>query len=555
MKKKILIPITIFLCSFVLLSCNKTKNPTEPINNVPEETLPVETPTPVETPEPTKELTPTPTETKEEEIDILEGYTPSESKYTFSTENLDKVNVKPTFDISQYTNNAGAAIQPYQIFTDGMCLQRDAVNHLWGVAYDSKNIAIKINDKVYYGTVDENEEWHVYLPMMNAGGPYKMEIISEAGTKVINDVYIGEVYLFAGQSNMEWQIWISGTKMEALYKDPNVKNDKIRLLHIASPTSSPKTEPSLSLAKPIQWLGAEKESVRTFSAIAYVFGKKLQEELGCPVGLISTALGGTIIEHWLSRSNYNEVAKRYTPKIDNKQYTQTPCIGYNGVLYPLKGYTMRGVVWYQGCANTFGTEVYYNLPLETFIKQCREDYNNENLTFTLCELARYMQDPMAYSTINEKLHAVAKRDERVVVIRNLDLGNWFDIHPVEKRDIGTRAIDETLRVFYNKDFVAPVTIDSYTFNTDGTVTIVLSKNVELRNGTNGFEVYDGKNYTYDCNVTVNGNVLTVSADFVIKRVRYGYTCEMTNEIKNDVSKMVTVYDLNGMPLDLFHIKY
>ena len=115
MKKKILIPITIFLCSFVLLSCNKTKNPTEPINNVPEETLPVETPTPVETPEPTKELTPTPTETKEEDIDILEGYTPSESKYTFSTENLDKVNVKPTFDISQYTNNAGAAIQPYQI--------------------------------------------------------------------------------------------------------------------------------------------------------------------------------------------------------------------------------------------------------------------------------------------------------------------------------------------------------------------------------------------------------------------------------------------------------
>ena len=550
--KKNLIKITLFLIAFVLISCNKTNRVTKVPEENPTPTVEETQSEPTPTPEPTDvEI---PTETKETEIDVLEGYTPSESKYTFSSENLEKVNMNPTFDITQYTGNAGAAIQPYQLFAEGMCLQRDAVNHLWGIAYDTQHIAIKINNKVYYGTV-ENDEWHVYLPMMNAGGPYKMEIITEVGTKVINDVYIGEVYLFAGQSNMEWQIWISGNKMESLYLDPNVKNDKIRLLHIASPTSNPKNDPSLLLASPITWKGAEKESVRTFSAIAYVFGKKLQEELDCPVGLISTALGGTIIEHWLSESNYELVSQRYKPIIDSKQYTQTPSIGYNGVLYPLKGYTMRGVVWYQGCANTFGTEVYYNLPLETFIKQCREDYNNENLTFTLCELARYMQDPMAYSTINEKLHAVAKRDERVVVIRNLDLGNWFDIHPVEKRDIGTRAIDETLRVFFNKDFAAPVTVESYKFNEDGTVTIVLSKNVELRNGTNGFEVYDGKNYTYDCNVTVNGNVLTVSADFVIKRVRYGYTCEMTNEIKNDVSKMVTVYDLNGMPLDLFHIKY
>ena len=249
-----------------------------------------------------------------EEIDVLEGYTPSEAKYPFSDADLTKVNMNATFDVTQHTKDAGAAIQPYQLFADGMCLQRDAVNHIWGYAFDTNHIAIKLNEKVYYGNVDEYGDWHVYLPKLNAGGPYEMEIISEVGRKVISNVYIGEVYLFAGQSNMEWQIWISGDVMKELYTDPNVYNENIRLLHIGA---NPQMTPTQVLSKPINWQGATSESVRTFSAVAYVFGKKLQAELGCPVGLISTALGGTIIEHWLSRDNYVDVSSRYTPVIDN----------------------------------------------------------------------------------------------------------------------------------------------------------------------------------------------------------------------------------------------
>ena len=486
-----------------------------------------------------------------EEIDVLEEYTPSEAKYPFSDADLTKVNMNATFDVTQHTKDAGAAIQPYQLFADGMCLQRDAVNHIWGYAFDTNHIAIKLNEKVYYGNVDEYGDWHVYLPKLNAGGPYEMEIISEVGRKVISNVYIGEVYLFAGQSNMEWQIWISGDVMKELYTDPNVYNENIRLLHIGA---NPQMTPTQVLSKPINWQGATSETVRTFSAVAYVFGKKLQSELGCPVGLISTALGGTIIEHWLSRDNYVDVSSRYTPVIDNSHPVLTPCLGYNGVLFPLKGYTMRGVVWYQGCANTFGTENMYDYALKTFIEQCRKDYNNENLTFTVCELARYMQDPFAYSTINERINALAKRDERIVVARNLDLGNWFDIHPLDKRVVATRAVDETLRVFYGKDIDEPVYLKNYTFNTDGSVTLEMSEEVNLVNGTNGFEVYDGSKYSYECEVTCDKNIVTVKASFPIERIRYGFTCEMTNDIKNDVSKMVTVYDLNGVPLDLFQIK-
>ena len=180
-------------------------------------------------------------------------------------------------------------------------------------------------------------------------------------------------------------------------------------------------------------------------------------------------------------------------------------------------------------------------------------FDNDQLSFTICELARFNERPYEYSVVNEKINDVAKEDSYVVVARNLDLGDWFDIHPRDKREIGKRAADETLRVFFNKNKPEPIKVSEYTFNDDGTVTIILSSDAKLINGTNGFEVYVNNKYTYDCSVRIDGDTVTVTADGEITKVRYGYTSKMTSEIQNDVSKMVTVYDNNGLPLDLFLI--
>lgn len=81
----------------------------------------------------------------------------------------------------------------------------------------------------------------------------------------------------------------------------------------------------------------------------------------------------------------------------------------------------------------------------------------------------------------------------------------------------------------------------------------MSREVDLVNGNNGFEVHDGGKYYYDCEVSVSGSTVTVSAKFPIAKLRYGYTCKMNTSIMNDVSKMVTIYDKNDIPLDLFSI--
>lgn len=511
----------LMLVCFALISCNKSEDP-----SVPEEPGDVVS------------------ETKPQG---LQPYVPSNTNLSFSDKNMNKVITEPTFDITQSTKDVGEYIMPYQYFSDGMCLQRDAVNRIWGKASKTKNIAIEIGGQVFYGTVN-GFEWEVYLPKMNAGGPYEMAVISDLGRITIKDVYIGEVFLLSGQSNMEFQPQHS-TVLKDLYSSKDCINNQIRMYQVGWSLPS---EPTNEIVNSCKWVSANQTTVRTFTAVGYLFGKQMQEELGCPVGLIANPVGGSSLEFWLSEENYNQLQETYKSYTTNEAY-MTPCLGYNGMMYLLTGINLRGVVWYQGESNAFGTQQYYDVALELFMNQCRGMFDNEQLAFVICELARYEGNPQAYSVVNEKINLVASNDPYTVVARNLDLGDWFDIHPADKREIAKRAANEALRVFFNIDKPTPITVTEYEFNSDGTVTITLSANANLVNGTNGFEVYVGNHYTYDCNVSISGNKITVSASGEITAVRYGYTCKMNEEIKNDVSKMVTVYDGNGLPLDLFLI--
>ena len=468
---------------------------------------------------------------------------------TFSNKNADKIITEPTFDISKHTANASASIMEHKVFGNGMCLQRDAINRIWGNIYNATKIAVELNGSVYYGTV-ANNKFEVYLPKMSAGGPYSLTVISDLGRETFTNVYIGEVFLLSGQSNMEYQMFSSSYLTEYYATDACI-NEQIRLFTVGWNTPNEPDDYGVAIAG-TSWKGANKASIREFSAVAYLFGKQMQEELGCPVGIIENAVGGSSIEFWLSDASYSLVQESYTTFTDGSNI-MTPSLGYNGMLYPLAGLNLRGFVWYQGESNAFGTQEYYDIALNIFINQLREMFDNEQLIFTACELARYEGLPAAYSIVNERINSVAKSDPYVIVARNLDQGDWKDIHPADKRAVAYRAAYETLRVFFKKDKPAPVEISDYTFNSDGSVTINLSCAASLRNGSNGFEVYVNGRYTYDCNVSISGNTLTVTANGAITKVRYGYTCLMTDDVKADVSKMVTVYDQNGFPLDLFII--
>ncbi len=492
-------------------------------------------------------------ESPDDYSDILKDYEKSCSVTKFPTDNLAKVNVTPTFDVSDSVYDAEDIIVPYQLFGDEMCLQRDVVNKIWGTIENlkgNKHIAVDFRGRTYFGEVNGND-WEIYLPMMTAGGPFEMTLICDWGTKKINDVYVGEVYLLSGQSNMEWKVgWSEGILADLYSDEENCRNDNIRLLSVGGKF---RETPTKTLETPPVWNGANSSSIPNFSAVGFIFGKKMQESLGCPVGLVCTAIGGSIIESWMDDEAYTEYKKNNTTACDESAIWKMPNLGFNGMIYPLEGFNFRGVGWYQGCSNVYGTEGNHDNALRALIACWRKFFNNPELTFSICELARFHENTIAYSTINEKIGIVAKEDKFVCNAINLDQGDWADIHPRDKRVIGSRLADETLRNFFGKDKNAAPEVVDYVVVSDTKVYIVMSENVVLKNGANGFQILTEAGYSSNCTVSLNDSIITVSSSVPFTEIRYGYDFEKTAEIVENLSKTITIYDEEGLPCDMFSI--
>lgn len=487
--------------------------------------------------------------------DLLEGYEESCAVTEFPFDDMAKVSVTPTFDVTDSVLDAENIIVPYQLFGDGMCLQRDAVNKIWGTIENlegNEHIAAEFRGKTYYGTVKHNE-WEIYFPKMTAGGPFEMTLFCDWGTKKIKDVYVGEVYLLSGQSNMEWKVGWSENVLSDLYADETTcKNDNIRLLSLATKFHD---EPTKTLESAPVWNGANVSSIKDFSAVGYIFGKRLQEELDCPVGLVCNAIGGTIVESWMDKEAFTEYENNYETARDDSLIWKKPSQSFNGVIYPLEGFNFRGVGWYQGCSNIYGAEKNHDKALKALIACWRKFFKNPQLTFSIAELARFHEDPAAYSVINEKIGIVTKSDVYVCNAINLDQGDWGDIHPKDKRAIGTRLADETLRNFFGKnENIAPYVV-SYELVSSNEIKLVMSENVVLKNGANGFEILTDSGYSFKCEASAEGNVITLTSALSLKGVRYGYDFEKTAEIVADLSKTVTIYDEQGLPCDMFLLNF
>lgn len=486
--------------------------------------------------------------------DVLDGYEKSCAVTEFPSDDLSKVSLKPTFDISDSVYDAENIIVPYQLFGDGMCLQRDAVNKIWGTIENlegNEHIAATFRGRTYYGTV-KNNNWEIYLPNMTAGGPFELTLICDWGTKTIKDVYVGEVYLLSGQSNMEWKVGWSEGVLDDLYSDETAcRNDNIRLLSLATKFHD---EPTKNLEAQPVWNGANVSSIKEFSAVGYIFGNRLQESLDCPVGLVCNAIGGTIVESWMDEEAFSEYERNYETARDDSLMWKKPSGSFNGVIYPLEGFNFRGVCWYQGCSNIYGAEKNHDKALNALISCWRRFFNNTELTFSIAELARFVEDPDAYSVINEKIGIVARGDKLVCNAINLDQGDWADIHPRDKRVIGTRLANETLRCFFGKDENAAPKVVSCEIVSDKEVRLFMNENVVLKNGANGFEVLTESGYSLNCEATIENNVITLTSPVPFTAIRYGYTFQKTAEIVEDLTKTITIYDEEGLPCDMFSIK-
>jgi sialate O-acetylesterase len=175
---------------------------------------------------------------------------------------------------------------------DNMVIQQGVKACVWGWADQGEPVSVTMGGQSAMDTADTEGRWKVRIGPFPAGGPYELEI-SGKNTVILKNVLVGEVWVGSGQSNMEWQM------QNALNGEEEVSHahyPQLRLFTVTRATS-------LSPQEDVQgrWVVCTPEVAGYFSAVAYFFGRELQQTLNVPVGLIHSSWGGTPAEAWTSR--------------------------------------------------------------------------------------------------------------------------------------------------------------------------------------------------------------------------------------------------------------
>lgn len=374
---------------------------------------------------------------------------------------------------------ARAEVELPAIISDHMVLQADGSARVWGWAEPGESVTVEIAGQSHRAVADANRRWSVTLSPMEPGGSYTLVITGENRVEV-QDVLIGQVWLCAGQSNMEMPV---EDALEAQQEIAQADYPQIRLFEVEQ-VASPQPQENVGG----KWHVVTPQNVGEFSAVAYFFGRDLYRELKQPVGLIEAAWGGTLIEAWMSlralradmdfrpilerldrhaemlpdfMSRHEQQVERWEQMVreaeeEGRELPPEPWVPrvfrvkrfasylYNGMINPLLPYRLAGVLWYQGESNAVRGEQYRKL-LSVMIDDWRKRWEQPQLPFIIVQLANYMtqrtspNSPSAWAELRESQLLVSRRMPDVGLVVTIDIGEERNIHPKDKQTVGYRA--------------------------------------------------------------------------------------------------------------------
>ncbi len=208
---------------------------------------------------------------------------------------------------AQAQSPAPASALPFlsPVFGDHMVLQRDKPNRFWGWTQPGQTVTVEIAGKSANGTADETGKWQLSLEVPPAGGPYTV-MVSGPQSIALHDVLVGDVWLCGGQSNMTIPLR-SSNGGETAARSAN--RSDLRFCTVASRNAyTPAAVPVC------EWKPCTTDTAAGFSAIAYYFAQRLQQDVHVPLGLIQDCVGGSPAESWMTASSLAQL-NEFTPQL------------------------------------------------------------------------------------------------------------------------------------------------------------------------------------------------------------------------------------------------
>ena len=375
--------------------------------------------------------------------------------------------------------SAYADVSLPSMFSDGMVLQRDQENYVWGWAEPGETITVEFDGVVESASTAKNGTWFVQLPPFGLGDAKTMSVGGK-NTITIQDILMGDVWVCSGQSNMQWSVRQS---KDAVAEMANADYPAIRLFNV--PLTVALTEQADIEAK---WVHTTPETVGGFSAVGYFFGRELHLDLDVPIGLIATSWGGTTIESWISQGaaknseTFDWLNKDWMPDVESQgeamlnYYDRSisprpeapktkrnlrnnplvPSFNYNAMIAPLWQFGIKGSIWYQGESNASRAYQYRDL-MKTMIVDWRDQFDQGEFPFFIVQLANYRvreaePGPSDWAELREA-QSMAMELPYVGMATIIDIGEAQDIHPRNKQGVGYRLGQSALKIAYGKDVV------------------------------------------------------------------------------------------------------
>jgi sialate O-acetylesterase len=396
---------------------------------------------------------------------------------------------------------ARAKLKLALVFTDDMILQRETVMPVWGWAEPGEKVVVEFAGQSETGNADAAGKWLVKLkPLVASANPATLTVRAEkSGQLVLTNVLVGEVWLAGGQSNM-------GIPLSAA---PYARTEAAGANHLdfryRVVTTGGADEPQRDLpvaqhpekqVHPNHWQVCTPETAPGFSGVCYFFGLELKQELGIPVGILRSSVGGTPIEAWMSaqalqsspagrdclaewaakradpakdRADYDEevrlereeaqAAKRPATEIlkyqDPVKSNRRPSNLYNAMIAPIAPFPFRGVIWYQGESNSrpMKRALAYRKLFAGLIADWRGLWGKD-FPFLFVQLPGYHgTNRVDWPAVREAQAAALTLPQTGMAVA-IDVGSAKTIHPPDKKPVGHRLALQALKLAYGRQIMA-----------------------------------------------------------------------------------------------------
>ena len=357
------------------------------------------------------------------------------------------------------TNVQGKVRLPHLV-SDNMVIQQQTDVRLWGWAKAGSKVVATTSWSTQRSEAKADKQGRWLLTVRSPQASYTpLSITFDDGEPLtINNVLSGEVWVCAGQSNMEMPVKGFGNCPVEGYNEEVINAHQYHGIHYVKIPSVMRVTPQEDAN--CEWKEIGIETVSDASATGYFFAQVINRTLDIPVGLIMANKGGTRVESWLTKENLQKFTNDPTDSVEIcKKWSQwdyhRSLLWGNGTFNPILNYTVKGIIYYQGCSNVGDPGDQYSQRMKLLVDQWRGQFGLGEIPFYFVQIAPYRYDDNDNATSGAFLREQQYKASQIIPNSSLvcinDLVYPYEttqIHPTQKQPVGERLAFTAL----NRDY-------------------------------------------------------------------------------------------------------